>query len=46
MAKKKPFVLRLQPEILDALERWAGEPFHRVLDSLAWERNDKGSDIA
>ena len=27
MAKKKPFVLRLQPEMLAALERWAGDEF-------------------
>ena len=27
MAKKKPFVLRLQPEMLEALERWAGDEF-------------------
>ena len=25
MPKKKPFVLRLQPEMLDALERWASD---------------------
>ena len=27
MPKKKPFVLRLQPEMLEALERWAGDEF-------------------
>ena len=27
MPKKKPFVLRLQPEMLDALERWANDEF-------------------
>lgn len=27
MAKKKPFVLRLQPELLEALERWANDEF-------------------
>lgn len=27
MSKKKAFVLRIQPEILDALERWANDEF-------------------
>ena len=27
MPKKKPFVLRLQPEMLEALERWGSDEF-------------------
>lgn len=27
MAKKKPFVLRVNPEMLEALERWAQDEF-------------------
>ena len=30
MPKKKPFVLRLQPEMLEALERWAGDEFRSI----------------
>jgi hypothetical protein len=27
MAKKKTFVLRVQPEVYDAIERWAADEF-------------------
>jgi hypothetical protein len=27
MAQKKPFVLRIEPEILKALEKWAADEF-------------------
>ena len=30
MGKKKSFVLRVQPEIYDALERWASDEFRSV----------------
>ena len=30
MAEKKPFVLRLQPEMLKALEKWAADDFRTV----------------
>jgi hypothetical protein len=30
MAKKKPFVLRVQPEMLEALERWAQDEFRSI----------------
>ncbi|MBK7850035.1 MAG: Arc family DNA-binding protein [Bacteroidetes bacterium] len=30
MAEKKPFVLRLQPEMLKALEKWAADDFRSV----------------
>jgi len=30
MGKKKSFVLRVQPEVYDALERWASDEFRSV----------------
>jgi hypothetical protein len=30
MTKKKSFVLRVQPEVYDALERWAADEFRSV----------------
>jgi hypothetical protein len=30
MGKKKSFVLRVQPEVYDALERWAADEFRSV----------------
>jgi hypothetical protein len=30
MSKKKSFVLRVQPEVYDALERWAADEFRSV----------------
>ncbi len=30
MPKKKPFVLRLQPEMMEALERWANDEFRSI----------------
>lgn len=30
MAKKKAFVLRVQPETLEALERWANDEFRSM----------------
>lgn len=36
MAQKKPFVLRLDPEILKAMEKWAGDEFRSVNGQLEW----------
>ena len=36
MAKKKPFVLRLNPETLDKLEKWAADEFRSVNGQLEW----------
>ena len=30
MSKKKSFVLRIQPEVYDAMERWAADEFRSV----------------
>ncbi len=36
MAKKKPFVLRLDPETLRALERWSADEFRSINGQLEW----------
>jgi hypothetical protein len=36
MAQKKPFVLRLDPEILKALEKWASDEFRSTNGQLEW----------
>ena len=36
MAQKKPFVLRLDPEKLAALEKWAADEFRSVNGQLEW----------
>jgi hypothetical protein len=36
MAQKKPFVLRLDPELLKALEKWAADDFRSVNGQLEW----------
>jgi hypothetical protein len=36
MTKKKPFVLRLNPETLDKLEKWAADEFRSVNGQLEW----------
>ncbi|MEE4176810.1 MAG: Arc family DNA-binding protein [Bacteroides sp.] len=36
MSKKKPFVLRLQPEMMEALEKWAADDFRSVNGQLEW----------
>ena len=36
MAQKKPFVLRLDPEILKALEKWAGDEFRSTNGQIEW----------
>jgi hypothetical protein len=36
MTKKKPFVLRLNPDTLDKLERWAADEFRSVNGQLEW----------
>ena len=36
MAQKKPFVLRLDPEILKALEKWAGDEFRSTNGQMEW----------
>ncbi len=36
MPKKKPFVLRIDPEVLAALEKWAADEFRSVNGQLEW----------
>ena len=36
MAKKKPFVLRLDPETLQAVEKWAADEFRSTNGQLEW----------
>ncbi len=36
MSKKKPFVLRLDPETLKAVEKWAGDEFRSMNGQLEW----------
>lgn len=40
MAKKKPFVLRLDPEILSAVEKWAADEFRSTNGQLEWMINN------
>jgi hypothetical protein len=40
MSKKKPFVLRLKPEMMDALEKWAAEEFRSVNGQIEWLLNN------
>ncbi|HNT50147.1 MAG TPA: Arc family DNA-binding protein [Cyclobacteriaceae bacterium] len=36
MPVKKPFVLRLDPELLKAVEKWAGDEFRSTNGQLEW----------
>ena len=36
MAKKKPFVLRLDPEVMSAIEKWAADEFRSSNGQLEW----------
>lgn len=36
MAKKKPFVLRVSPEMMEAVEKWASDEFRSVNGQLEW----------
>ena len=36
MAKKKSFVLRLNPNTYKAIEKWAGDEFRSVNGQLEW----------
>lgn len=39
MAQKKPFVLRLDPEILKAVEKWAADEFRSTNGQIEWILN-------
>ncbi|MEK6783676.1 MAG: Arc family DNA binding domain-containing protein [Bacteroidota bacterium] len=36
MAQKKPFVLRIDPELLKAIEKWASDEFRSSNGQLEW----------
>ncbi len=36
MAKKKAFVLRVNPETMEAVEKWAADEFRSVNGQLEW----------
>jgi hypothetical protein len=36
LSKKKPFVLRLDPEVLSAIEKWASDEFRSTNGQLEW----------
>ncbi len=36
MSKKKPFVLRVDPEKLEAMEKWAADEFRSTNGQLEW----------
>lgn len=36
MSKKKPFVLRLDPEMLGAIEKWAADDFRSTNGQMEW----------
>jgi len=36
MAKKKTFMLRIDPDVYDAIEKWAADEFRSVNGQLEW----------
>jgi hypothetical protein len=36
MAQKKPFVLRLDPDVLKAVEKWAADDFRSTNGQIEW----------
>ncbi|MEO1052155.1 MAG: Arc family DNA-binding protein [Bacteroidota bacterium] len=36
MAKKKPFALRIDPDLLDAVEKWAADEFRSTNGQIEW----------
>ncbi len=40
MAKKKSFVLRINPELMEAVERWAADDFRSINGQLEWLIHD------
>ena len=36
MTKKKSFVLRIDPEIMDAVEKWAADDFRSINGQMEW----------
>ncbi len=40
MTKKKPFVLRLRPEMMEAIEKWAADDFRSINGQIEWILNE------
>ncbi len=40
MTKKKPFVLRLRPEMMEAIEKWAADDFRSINGQIEWVLNE------
>ncbi len=40
MAKKKSFVLRIDPEIMGSVEKWASDDFRSINGQLEWIINN------
>ncbi len=40
MAKKKVFALRLSPEMMEALEKWAADDFRSINGQIEWILHD------
>jgi hypothetical protein len=40
MAAKKPFVLRIDPETMKAMETWASDEFRSVNGPIEWMLNE------
>jgi len=40
MAKKKAFVLRVSPEMMEALEKWAQDEFRSINGQIEYLLND------
>ena len=40
MSKKKAFVLRVQPEMLEAIEKWAQDEFRSTNGQIEWILNN------
>jgi len=36
MAKKKPFVLRVDPQLLESVEKWSADEFRSTNGQLEW----------
>jgi len=36
MSKKKTFVLRINPEVMEAIEKWASDDFRSINGQLEW----------
>lgn len=40
MGKKKAFVLRIQPEVMEAVERWSQDEFRSANGQIEWIINN------